>query len=501
MTIPFLFIPLAAVFQSGQQDPVTPAPDRKVRIEIVTTENGETKRVTKEFDANDDAQLQDALRELGVHNHMKLGSGERDLTIDIRGFGEGEDSDVFLRMAPLAPAPPLPPGAPMAFVGEPTAYLGVITRALTEEDRKERKLFVPQGAIILQVTEGSPAEKLGLRVDDIITELDGKAVHGPGQLAELIRMHKPKDEVKLVWLRDGSTMKGKVELGEREGNAYAFSFDGSDLEELKELERLEGIGEWKSEKRAFLGVTPGDEDDEAPGVTIGSVEEGSAAEQMGLKAGDRITGINGSAIADFDALAELVRSMKPGDEVRVDALREGASLALKGTLGERRSHFYFKGTDGAHGFHFEGLDPAIRHEIRVEMDQLRKEMDELRREMGKEMRREVRVRVEARKLSEEEKALLRNKGVAVDRELKLDGLQAFPNPSNGFYRIQFDMPERGDLLVDVHNAKGERVYQEKIVGFKGRYERTLDLSDQATGSYYLVIAQGGKTATVKLVKE
>ncbi|MBK9176782.1 MAG: PDZ domain-containing protein [Flavobacteriales bacterium] len=501
MTIPFLFIPLAAVFQSGQQDPVTPAPDRKVRIEIVTTENGETKRVTKEFDANDDAQVQDALRELGVLNHMKLGSGERDLTIDIRGFGEGDDADLFMRMAPLAPAPPLPPGAPMAFVGEPTAYLGVSTRNLSKEDGKEGKLSVSQGAVILEVTEGSPAEKLGLRVDDIITEVDGKAVDGPGHLAELIQTHKPKDEVKLSWLRDGKAMKGSVELGERKGFSYAYSFDGSDLEELKELEKLEGIGEWKSEKRAFLGVTPGEEEDEGPGVTIGSVERGSAAEQMGLKAGDRITAINGSAVADFDALAELVRSMKPGDEVSVDARRDGASLSLKGTLGERKSHFYFKGPEGMEGFKWEGLDPSTRQEIRVEMDQLRKEMDELRREMGKEIRREVRVRVEARKLSDDEKALLRDKGVAVDRELKLDGLQAFPNPSNGFYRIQFDMPERGDLMVDVHNAKGERVYQEKIVGFKGRYERTLDLSDQATGSYFLVITQGEKTATVKLVKE
>lgn len=501
MTIPFLFIPLAAVFQSGQQDPVAPATDRKVRIEIVTTENGETKRVTKEFDATDDAQVQDALRELGVLNHMKLGSGERDLTIDIRGFGEGEDSDLFMRMAPLAPMPPMPPLPPVAFAKEPTAYLGVSTRKLTEEDRKQRKLFVPQGAIILQVTEGSPAERLGLRVDDIITELDGKAVHGPEQLAELIQAHKPQDKVKLVWLRDGKTMKDAVELGERKGFSYSYSFDEDDMERFKELERLGEDGKWKSENRAFLGITPGEEDDEAPGVLIGSVETGSAAERMGLKAGDRITAINGSATGNFETLAELVRSMKPGDEVSVDALHDGAAVTLKGNLGERKSHFYFKGPEGMQGFKWEGLDPATQQELRVEMDQLRREMDELRRELGKDIRREVRVRVETRKLSDEEKALLRNKGVAVDRELKLEGLNAFPNPSSGFYRLQFDVPERGDLMVDVHNAKGERVYQEKIVGFKGRYERTLDLSDQATGSYFLVIAQGGKTATVKLVKE
>jgi predicted deacylase len=67
----FLFLPLASVM-GMQQEPQVPVPDRKVRIEVVTTENGETKRVTKEFDANDDAQMQEALRELGVLNQMKL---------------------------------------------------------------------------------------------------------------------------------------------------------------------------------------------------------------------------------------------------------------------------------------------------------------------------------------------------------------------------------------------------------------------------------------------
>ena len=129
-------------------------------------------------------------------------------------------------------------------------------------------------------------------------------------------------------------------------------------------------------------------------------------------------------------------------------------------------------------------------------------MDELRREIVRDVRREVRINIETRKLTEEEKALLRGKGVTgLENELQLGDLRAFPNPSNGLYRLQFELPARGDLNVDVHDAKGERVYQERIIGFKGRYERMLDLSDLATGNYYLVITQGGKSAAQKLVKE
>ena len=59
----FLFMPLAAVFQGGtapQAIAQEQEKDRKVRIEIVTTENGETKRVTREFDAANEAEMEDA---------------------------------------------------------------------------------------------------------------------------------------------------------------------------------------------------------------------------------------------------------------------------------------------------------------------------------------------------------------------------------------------------------------------------------------------------------
>ena len=488
----FLFIPLAAVLQSGQQDPVPPAPDRKVRIEIVSTENGETKRITKEFDASDDAQVEQALREMGVLKHMRIGPGERDITIDIRGFGAEEDGMARLRLAPAPPAPPSPP-APPAAPQEPMAYLGVSTRGLEQDEQAKAK--GKQGAVVMEVMDGSPAAALGLKEGDIIVKVGGQAVDGPQRLSELVRAMKPGDAVKVEWLRDGKAMKDGVKLAEREAEAYSFSFDADAMKELAERAHA---GAWASERQAFLGVTPAEGDGGQPGVAIGSVESGSAAEQMGLAPGDRITAINGEAVTDFPGLAARIKAMKPGDEVTVSALRDGMAQERSGTLGERRTHAYIR--HGDEGFEWQGMAPEDREMLRREMDELRREMDELRRELGKDMKREVRVRVESRALTAEEKALLRDKGVAVDKELQLD-LQVFPNPSAGFFRLRFDVPERGDLNVDVHDAKGERVHQERIVGFKGRYERTLDLSDRAAGNYYVVVAQGGRTATAKLVKE
>lgn len=509
MYTPFLFLPLAAVFQTAvpQQEPDPQAPvERKVRIEVVTTENGETKRVTREFDAADEAQLQDALRELGVLEHMKLGDGEGDMTIDIRGFGgDEEDGGMFLHMAPIAPLapdapePPDAPHAPMAVVCEKSAYLGVSTQSMNEELIKKSGAPDGEGAYVTEVIAETPAASLGLMEGDVITGVDGEKVSDPESLSRLVRGHEPGDKVKVTWYREGRKMNGTAELAERKQMSYAYSSGGEDLEWLGDLED-DG---WESEPRAFLGVTPGESDDDVEGAVIGSVEENTTAQAMGIKEGDVIRSVNGTTVADFEGLAEVIGSMEPNDEVSIELSRGSERLTLKGNLGHREHMaFSFNGTNGLNGMHFEGMTPEMRDELRREMDEIRREMDEMRQEMGHELRREVRINIEARKLSPEEKEVLRAQGVTgLENELQLGDLRAFPNPSNGFFRLQFELPERGDLSVDVHNAKGERVYQERITGFKGRYERTLDLSDQATGNYFLVIAQGGRTAAQKLVKE
>ncbi len=504
MTTPLLLLPLAAVFQIAPQEPEPQGPERKVRIEIVTSENGETKRVTREFDATDDAQLHDALRELGVMEHFKLGDGEGDMTIDIRGFGNEDDDSMFLRLAPLPllpPDAPEPPDAPLAASCERTAYLGVSTRSANDVTAKESNVPGGRGAYVSEVIEGTPAAKLGLEPGDVITELAGTGITGPQALTEAVKAQEPGTKVKVVWYRSGKKMSGSVELGERREMSYS-SFDAPHGSEEWDWESYLGEGA-PSEPRAFLGVTPGDGDGEG-GAHIGSVESGTAAAAMGLEAGDIITSVNGGSMDDFDELSETIRAMQPGDEVTVEVLRNGQQRSFQGKLGERKSDMTIR-IPGMQGFNIDGLAPAEREELRREMDELRREMNEMRREfrrdLGQGMRREVRINVETRKLTDEEKALLKSKGVETEKVLELGDMQAFPNPSSGFYRLQFDAPERGDLSVDVHDAQGDRVYQERIIGFRGRYERTLDLSDQATGTYFLVITQGGRTATHKLVKE
>lgn len=71
------------------------------------------------------------------------------------------------------------------------------------------------GVRLTGVRSGSPAERGGLRADDIITGIDGSAVTDLQGMTDILRRHKPGDEVEIVILRAGSEQRVRVTLGTR----------------------------------------------------------------------------------------------------------------------------------------------------------------------------------------------------------------------------------------------------------------------------------------------
>jgi putative serine protease PepD len=72
---------------------------------------------------------------------------------------------------------------------------------------------------------------------------------------------------------------------------------------------------------------------EGDGAVVAGIVEGSAAEQAGLRNGDRITAVDDRRIEDATALAATIRGMKPGTEVQVTFVRDGDEQTVTATLG------------------------------------------------------------------------------------------------------------------------------------------------------------------------
>jgi membrane-associated protease RseP (regulator of RpoE activity) len=74
----------------------------------------------------------------------------------------------------------------------------------------------PVGVRIARVVPDSPATDAGLKVDDVITKVDDKAVTTPNQLANRIGAHNAGDRVTITYVRNGTTDTARVGLKQRD---------------------------------------------------------------------------------------------------------------------------------------------------------------------------------------------------------------------------------------------------------------------------------------------
>jgi serine protease Do len=99
--------------------------------------------------------------------------------------------------------------------GRKPAFLGVATVTVTPAIAKERSLDVEQGALVSNVTSGSPASDAGIRNGDVITSIDGKTVKTEQDVQTLVRQHRPGDKVAVVIVRDGANRTVQATLSTR----------------------------------------------------------------------------------------------------------------------------------------------------------------------------------------------------------------------------------------------------------------------------------------------
>jgi serine protease Do len=101
------------------------------------------------------------------------------------------------------------------YVSKP--YIGISAATVSSESQS---YGLPQGAAVRAIEAGSPAEKGGLKINDIITHSNGEAITGSAQLATVIGKAAVGDTLRLTVYRQGSTLELTVTVGEQIQSAY-----------------------------------------------------------------------------------------------------------------------------------------------------------------------------------------------------------------------------------------------------------------------------------------
>jgi S1-C subfamily serine protease len=135
---------------------------------------------------------------------------------------------------PMQPPMPRTPAEPKLYRWglEKRRYIGVYPQDINRELSEHFGVEKGRGVLIAKIREGSPAEKAGLKVGDVILSADGVRVEGGEELSELVQDKKKGDKVKIEFLRDKKKMSVDVEVEEEEAGQipelFGFPYEWQD---------------------------------------------------------------------------------------------------------------------------------------------------------------------------------------------------------------------------------------------------------------------------------
>ena len=225
------------------------------------------------------------------------------------------------------------------------SFLGVHAEDINKENMGRYGLREARGVGITSIVKDSPAEKAGLRKDDVILRFDGESVTSARKLTRLVSEVAPDQTVRLGISRGGSEQEVAVTIGKRKDSMDAFhKFEGlgGKFEGLGgRFEGLEGqmgpgarVWKWEGpdsdhdgfvfafgnnrrigvsttqltkQLAEFFGVADG------KGVLVTSVGDDSPAAKAGIRAGDVITAVDGEKIEGAGDLTRALGKKKDGD--------------------------------------------------------------------------------------------------------------------------------------------------------------------------------------------
>jgi serine protease Do len=189
-------------------------------------------------------------------------------------------------------------------------YMGIGISDVTPENAKFFHLNDANGAVVTQVESDSPAAKAGLKIGDVITELDGKKVADAGELQVEVSQKRPGMTIQLGVIRDGKDVNSSVTL-----EALGSKDKGEEQAENTGAGKMRwgiGLSDLNSDLRDQLQA-PSD----IHGAVVERVQPGSAADDAGLQRGDIIMQVDHKDIQGASDASTALKNVPKGQDALV----------------------------------------------------------------------------------------------------------------------------------------------------------------------------------------
>jgi S1-C subfamily serine protease len=275
----------------------------------------------------------------------------------------------FARAAGIEPGIDFRPGSqsfrlllskslPNSTAGAAEGYLGVGMHDVDNDRAAALKLKEARGAEIVSIDQDAPAAKSGIKIHDVVVQMNGQRIEGIEQFRRMLRETPPGRTVSLVAMRDGQPVAISVQLADRAALATQI-IGGLDSDPPPPVASEapppppmlpSGRG---SRGGSFLGnlirsrYYVGVELESLPtgladyfgvkgGVLVGNVFPNSPAASAGLKPADVIQRVNGQPIGTLSDWEKAIR-VHHGKPIQVTIIRDHKEQTLTMVAGSGKS--------------------------------------------------------------------------------------------------------------------------------------------------------------------
>ena len=236
-------------------------------------------------------------------------------------------------------------------------YLGIEMRDIDNDRVAALKLKDASGVEITTVDHDAPAGKCGLRVHDVIQQMNGQVIQGVEQLRRMLHETPAGRSIVLAISRDGQQLTINVQLADRAiveqdawsqihtvpdpGDDSSFPLVGPSNHGLGSSSSFFGtlslgtptvgvdVDTLGSQLADYFGVKDG------LGLLVKHVAENSPASTAGFKAGDVITKVNGESMATLNTWLKTLHANR-GKQVQVTIVRNHKEQVLNLLAGDAK---------------------------------------------------------------------------------------------------------------------------------------------------------------------
>ena len=178
------------------------------------------------------------------------------------------------------------------------------------------------GVFVEDLTKGAPAEKAGIKPQDIVVNIGGKPIHKGSELIDTISESPVGEPVKIDLIRDKKMMSLNVIVGDR-AKIFPELYGGKAADEPQAdapdnattVKFGITVQDIRPADRTRMGY-------KGDGVMVASVEQGSFADDIGVAKGDVIVELNRQAVNSAADIKKIQAALKPGEPVAFHLMRQ-----------------------------------------------------------------------------------------------------------------------------------------------------------------------------------